>query len=159
MQMYHFVTEWLFDFPIKAVWQELGDFRSFPEWWSDWKKLELRGDESEPQVGSIFDCEVKGSLPYTLRYSLEIMVSNPPYLNEHLASGGLVGSGKWVLTEQDGGTQVEHYWHVGTSNPVLNAFGTIPYVRKMMEKNHTEVMERGYQGLKARLEKKTTKRK
>jgi uncharacterized protein YndB with AHSA1/START domain len=154
MQMYHFVTEWTLNFPIDDVWQELGDFKSLPEWWLDWKKLELRGDDTEPRVGSIFDCEVRGSLPYSLRYSLEITCLDPPRLNEHKASGDLVGDGKWVLMESDNGTMVQHHWHVGTSYAIFNLLARFQFIRDLMEKNHAEVMARGYQGLNARLEQK-----
>lgn len=152
MQMYDFVTEWEFAAPIEAVWQELADFRAFPRWWPDWRKLELRDGESEPGVGSVFDCEVRGSLPYSLRYSLEITRQDPPFLNEHASTGDLVGHGKWVLRENEKGTVVQHHWHVGTSNPFLNALSYLPFVKSMMAQNHSEVMARGYQGLKARLE-------
>jgi len=94
MQMYHFVTEWSLPFPIEQVWNTLGDFQSWPAWWPDWKVLKVRGGAAEMQVGAIFDCAVRGSLPYTLRFTMEITRLEQPRLNEHTASGDLAGTGK-----------------------------------------------------------------
>ena len=150
MVKYELVTEWFFETPIEQVWQEIGDWQSWPSWWPDWKKLDQRG-EGEIGEGTVMDCAVKGSLPYTLRFQLEITNLDAPRLNEHDSSGDLVGSGRWTLLERDGGTAVTHYWHVGTTNPVLNFFGRFPFAKKMMEKNHADMMARGYNGIKSRL--------
>ena len=152
MQTYRFLTEWFFNSVIEDVWQELEDFQSFPEWWTDWKKLELRGKDSKVKVGSIFDCVVKGSLPYSFHYTLEITEADPPYFSAHRASGGLVGSGKWILSQQGEGTKVEHHWNVSTANPVLNTIAKVPLIKKLMQKNHDDMMDRGYKSLKTRLE-------
>lgn len=97
--MYHFVTDWQFDAPVAAVWEVLGDLESFPVWWPNWKRLERRGS-GPVGVGTVFDCEVRGSLPYSLRYALEIAELEAPYLNVHRSTGDLVGEGPWVLTER-----------------------------------------------------------
>jgi len=41
---------------------------------------------------------------------------------------------------------------VGTTNPLLNLFAGFAFVKRMMEKNHDGIMDRGCQGLKAVLE-------
>lgn len=151
MQMYHFLTTWQFDAPVAAVWDVLGDFETFPMWWSNWKRLELRDPGQPIGVGSIFDCEVRGSLPYSLRYTLEIVELDPPYLNVHRSSGDLVGEGRWVLAEQHDGAHVEHHWDVGTTNALFNTLAAIPLVRRMLSDNHTLVMDNGYRGLVSQL--------
>lgn len=150
--MYHFVTEWSFHAPIEKIWKEIEDWESWPTWWQDWRKNAIRGPESMAQLGSVVDCALRGSLPYTLRFSVEITALEPPNLSEYDSSGDLAGSGKWVLEAQNDGTVVTCYWDVGTTNPVFNLLGKLPFVRAMMEKNHNEVMARGDHGLEARLE-------
>lgn len=155
MQMYHFVTDWYFPFGLEQVWEELTDFNSWPAWWPDWRKLALRGNPGGvQQVGSIFDCAVRGQLPYTLRFTLEPTRIEPPTLHEHNAAGGLVGTGKWLLMQEGSSCHVQHHWNVGTSNPLLNSFARLGFARGLMEENHNGIMSRGYEGLKARLEQK-----
>ena len=151
MHMYHFVTEWFFDAPVEEVWEVLSDFQSLPQWWPDYKKLEPQDPHRTAEVGAVYDVVVKGSLPYSLRFSLEITKLDPPFLNEHRAAGGLVGTGKWTLVPRDGGTEVKHFWDVGTTNPLLNFFARFSFAERMLAENHTAVMARGYEGLKARL--------
>ncbi|NEO86564.1 MAG: hypothetical protein F6J87_20245 [Spirulina sp. SIO3F2] len=154
MADYQFLTEWFFESPIHDVWSELEDFNAFPKWWKNWQRFELQGDDTNVGVGSRFDCAVRGALPYTIRYTLELTKLEPPYLNQHQASNGLVGVGKWLLKEQDGGTKVEHHWQVRTENPILNAIAQLPWIKKLMYNNHEGIMERGYHGMKVRLAQK-----
>ena len=157
MEMYHFVTEWFFEAPIEAVWQEIRDVETWPTWWIDWKKAVVRNRtaaEAGDGVGVIIDCEVRGALPYSLHFSTKTTVLEPPYLSEYTSSGDLIGGGKWELKEAEGGTAVTYHWHVGMSNPIFNFFGKLPFTKNMMGKNHNEVMDRGYNGIKARLNQK-----
>ena len=153
MEMYHFVTKWFFNAPIEKVWKEIEDVESWPTWWQDWRKTAIRGPESKAQLGSVVDCAVRGSLPYTLRFSMEITSLEPPTLSECESSGDLAGSGKWVLEAQNDGTAVTYYWDVGTTNPIFNILGKLSFVRAMMEKNHNEVMASGHHGLESWLER------
>ena len=155
MEMYHFVTEWFFEAPVEAVWAEIRDVETWPSWWQDWKKVTPRpqdGVERRDGVGAILDCEVKGALPYTLRFATTVTVLEPPHLSEYTSSGDLVGGGKWELKGVEGGTAVTYHWHVGMSNAIFDFLGKLPFTKKMMAKNHDEVMERGYNGIKARVE-------
>jgi hypothetical protein len=147
------VTEWFFDAPVERVWLEVCDsqgWTTWPEWWSDWKEMKLRGS-GEIGVGSIIDCEARAGLPYTLRYQLELEKIEAPHFTEFTVSGDLEGRGRWTLKEQDGGTAITYYWKVGTTNPILNFFGRFPFAKSMMEKNHDEMMARGFDGIKERL--------
>ncbi len=152
MEMYQFVTKWFFQVPVERVWEEAANMEAYPTWSQDLKKAKIRGSESRLQLGSVVDCEVKGALPYTLRFTIEVTAFQPPNLIEMRSSGDLVGTGKWVLESQDGGTMATFYWDVGTTNPILNLLGKLPFVRALLEKNHDDVMARGYKVVKSRLE-------
>jgi hypothetical protein len=154
MEIYHFVTNWYFTATVERVWEELADAKSWPSWWSCWRKVKFHGSESKMQLGTIAYNEVKGQLPYSLRFNNEVTLVQEPYLMENNSSGDLVGKGKTVLEQQDDGTVVTIYWDVATSNPVFNLLGKLPFVRAMIEKNHDYVMEDGFRGLKQRLEQR-----
>ena len=152
MEMYHFVTRWFFRAPVEKVWEEAASMEAYPEWWQSLKKARMRGPGSRLQLGSIVDCEVRGALPYELRFTAEVTAFQPPRLMEIRSSGDLVGSGKWVLETQDEGTMSTFYWDVGTTNAVLNLLGKLPFVRAMLERNHNDVMAKGYEVVKSRVE-------
>lgn len=154
MQMYHFVTNWFFDAPIERVWDEIVDVPSWPRWWPSYRKATPLSPDAALQVGSRADNEVRGKLPYSLRFTTEVTELEPPYRLALKSSGGLVGTGRFILEERDGGTAVTYYWDVGTANPALNLLARLPFVRAMMEENHDYVMDEGYAGLKQRLGKK-----
>ena len=152
MEMYHFVTKWFFTVPFERVWEETANIEAYPTWWKNLKKAKLRGPESKLQLGSIADCEVKGALPFSLRFTVEVTAFEPLHLVEIKSTGDLVGTGKWVLETKDNGTQSLFYWDVGTTNPILNILARIPFVKPILEKSHNDVMEKGYEIVKSRVE-------
>lgn len=152
MEMYHFVTKWFFTVPVERVWEETANIEAYPTWWKNLKKAKLRGPESKLQLGSIADCEVKGALPFSLRFTVEVTAFEPLHLVEIKSTGDLVGTGKWVLETKDNGTQSLFYWDVGTTNPILNILARIPFVKPILEKSHKDVMEKGYEIVKSRVE-------
>jgi hypothetical protein len=152
MEMYHFVTKWFFNAPIERLWKEIEDVESWPTWSKDFKRAVIRGPEPKVQVGSVIDCEVRGDLPYTLRMLLTITALKPPGLMEFTSTGDLAGGGKWVLEPRDAGTAVTEHWDVGMTNPIFDLVSRLPFVKAMMEKNHNDVMDRAYRGLKSRVE-------
>lgn len=154
MVEYHLVTNWHFKAPIESVWEELIDVKSWPSWWSCWRKADFHDPVSVAQLGTIVDNEVRGKLPYSLRFSNEITNLQPPHLMEVKSSGDLEGAGKTVLERRDDGTAVTIYWDIETANPVFNLLGKLSFVRDMIEQNHEYVMDDGYRSLKQRLEQK-----
>ncbi len=152
MEMYHFVTRWFFRVPVERVWEVTANIEDYPAWWKNLKRAKIRGPDSKLQVGSIADCEVRGTLPFSLRFTAEVTTFDPPHLVEIKSTGDLVGTGKWVLEAQDSGTLSVFYWDVGTANPVLNMLARIPFVKRILEKNHDRVMARGHQVVKSRIE-------
>jgi uncharacterized protein YndB with AHSA1/START domain len=152
MEMYHFVTKWSFRAPIERVWDETADIEAYPRWWQNLKKAKIRGPESRLQLGSVVDCEVKGALPFSLRFTAEVTEFEPPRRAVITSTGDLVGTGRWTLDPTDDGTLSTFYWDVGTTSAVLNLFARIPFVRPFLEKSHNDVMARGYEIVRARLE-------
>jgi hypothetical protein len=148
MQMYHFVSKWVFNAPIEKLWSAIIDLNAWPRWSKGFKCVMIRGQEPLAQFGTIADCAVKGSLPYTLRFTLKVSVFQPPKLLEVTSMGDLVGNGTLMLAPRDKGTAVTYNWDVGTTNPILNLAGKLPFVRKLLEKNHDEVMENAFLSLK-----------
>ena len=152
MEMYHFVTRWFFRASIERVWEEASNVEAYPDWWKYLRRAKMRGDRHGLRLGSVVDCEVRGTLPYSLRFTAKVTAFDPPRLMEIESTGDLVGTGKWVLEPGEGGTESTFYWDVGTTNPVLNLLARVPFVKKMLVKNHDDVMSAGYEVVKSRIE-------
>jgi polyketide cyclase/dehydrase/lipid transport protein len=147
---YHFVTDWRFHAPLKRVWSVVLDIERYPGWWKNFRRVAItRGDGKS--VGSIIECEVRGSLPYSLRYALEVVEANE---DRHIllrSTGDLVGTGRWAFSETEPGiSKVAYYWDVATTNPILNLLA--PLARGALARNHEHVMANGYASLRPHVE-------
>ena len=151
MEKYYFVTHWFFLSPIERVWEEITDLKSWPLWWNEFKKTTIRGDETILQSGSYVDCEVRGGLPYTLRFSLDVASFQPPNLIHFIVLGELKGDYRWVFEPHLSGTGVTAYWDCGTPKPIMNFSAKLPFVKSILERNHEDLMSNGYRALKSRL--------
>lgn len=151
MTVYSFVTKWHFDAPVEKVWDELTDALSWPSWWSSYRKVAYRGTITRLTPGAVSDNEVRGQLPYSLRFTTVITTVDPYKGYELESSGDLAGKGKFVLQPKDGGTDVTYFWDVSTTHPVLNLFSKLSFVKTLMAQNHDYVMNQGYEGLTKRL--------
>jgi hypothetical protein len=138
---YHFKTRWTFDATADEVWSVVSNICGYPDIWSDFKRVKVRVGDGR-SVGSIIDAETRGSLPYSLRYTMEVLEAREP---EHIllrSNGDLVGTGRWALSsEGEHRTGVVYYWDVATTKRILNLVA--PLAKPFLARNHDQVMERG----------------
>jgi hypothetical protein len=147
---YHFKTEWQFRAPLERVWTVVLDIENYPPWWKNFRRVRLiRGDGKS--VGSVIACEVRGSLPYSLTYQLEVLEATRLTHILLRSAGDLVGTGRWEFSEPAPGTsQAVYYWDVSTTNPILNLVA--PLARRALARNHERVMANGYAALRPYVE-------
>lgn len=150
--IYNFYTENILNAPIEKVWSILEDAKNWPNWAKGFKKIEILGPELKIQKESILNCEVKGSLPYSLRFKLEVTSTDSPKSMEYNADGHLKGTGRWVLEETDEGTVIKYWWDVGMTNPFFNLISKIGFIKRAMERNHNRVMEQANVNLQKKLD-------
>lgn len=147
---YHFRTEWRFKAPVQRAWAVVLDIRSYPAWWKNFRRISImRGDGKS--VGSVISCEVRGSLPYSLTYALEVLEA-VEYRHILLRStGDLVGTGRWEFAQVDPAiSSAVYFWDVATTNPILNLIA--PLAKGALARNHEHVMANGYAALRAHVE-------
>jgi Polyketide cyclase / dehydrase and lipid transport len=144
------VTEWRFKAPLQKVWSVVLDIERYPELWKNFRRVQItRGDGKS--VGSVFVCEVRGALPYSLTYALEVLEAEE-YRHMLLRStGDLVGSGRWEFTVAEPGTvRAVYFWDVATTNPILNLAAKL--AKGALARNHDQVMANGYAALRPHVE-------
>ena len=149
-EQYHFVTAWRFNASVSRVWSVVLDIERYPGWWQNFRRVRItRGDGKS--VGSLIECEVRGSLPYSLKYFLEVLEAEQ---NRHIllrSSGDLLGTGRWAFAQADEGvTTAQYFWDVATTNRILNLVA--PLARSALARNHERVMATGYAALRPKIE-------
>ena len=147
---YHFVTDWRFTAPLQKVWSVVLDIERYPEWWKNFRRVQImRGDGKS--VGSVIACEVRGSLPYSLNYALEVREAEE---YRHLllrSTGDLVGTGRWEFLDAEPGiVKALYFWDVATTNPILNLVARL--AKGALARNHERVMANGYAALRPHVE-------
>jgi hypothetical protein len=150
---YNFKSSADFKTSLEAVWHEIIDVLSYPLWWPNMKMARILGGESRLQHGSEIYYEIKGFLPYTLKYTVEVIAIQPHSSITLHSSGDLIGYGKLLVEKMDNRVNVTFYWHVSLGNMLLDWLGLIPPIKKLLEKNHDHVMKTAMNALKRRLEK------
>jgi len=149
-ETYHFVTDWRFRAPLQKVWSVVLDIERYPGWWKNFRRVTItRGDGKS--VGSVIECEVRGSLPYSLKYALEVKEADQYRHILLLSTGDLVGTGRWEFSDAEPSViKAVYYWDVATTNPILNLVA--PLAKGALARNHERVMANGYAALRPHVE-------
>ena len=126
------------------------DIERYPGWWKNFRRVQIRRGDGK-SVGSVIACEVRGSLPYSLNYAVEVTEAEE-YRHILLRStGDLVGTGRWAFSEAESGvTKALYFWDVATTNPILNLI--VPLAKGALARNHEHVMANGYVALRPHVE-------
>jgi hypothetical protein len=144
------VTDWRFKAPLQKAWSVVLDLQHYPEWWKNFRRVQItRGDGRA--VGSVIACEVRGGLPYSLHYALEVLEVEEDRHMLLRSTGDLVGTGRWEFSEPEPGiVKAVYFWDVATTNPILNLVA--PLAKRALARNHDQVMANGYAALRPRVE-------
>lgn len=142
---YHFVTEWQFSYPIEQVFKLIDNGGDFPRWWPEvYLTAQVETTGRADRIGDKIHFYTKGWLPYTLRWTAELVRIQPPNYLEIKASGDLVGRGIWTLQPHgNNGTYVRFDWHIVAEKPLLRYFSFI--AKPIFSGNHRWAMARGFE--------------
>ena len=147
---YQFKTEWEFNADVARAWSVVLDLQQYPAWWQNFRRVRLLQGDGQ-SVGSRLECIVRGWLPCSLRYTLEVMTIERHRSISLRSSGDLVGTGRWEFAEMASrACRATYFWDVTTTNPLLNLVA--PLIRPILTRNHEQVMANGYEALRPRVE-------
>jgi hypothetical protein len=128
--------------PVEAVAETVLDLERYPEWWPQVRAVAKLG----PDTARVL---CRSTLPYTLDLVLDAVSRGLPTV-EVAVGGDLVGSVRWTLAPQDGGTRMDYAQEVR----VGGALAAASYVaRPLLAWNHHRMMLGCERGLRARLER------
>ena len=148
-QRFDLVTHWHLAAPLEPVWVSLVQTEEWPGWWRAVKRVRLVDPGGPDGVGAVREFTWGTALPYTITFKMTATKVEPMTLLEGEARGELDGTGRWTLTEEDGGTHVRYDWQVELTKPWQRALA--PVLRPVFAWNHNVVMGWGEEGIRKRL--------
>jgi len=143
---YHFVTHWRIRGPIGLVYSILKEGKNYSKWWGSAYKSTKEVAKNSVEV------LVRAKLPYTLRFTTELLSENKPHGFVLKASGELVGTGRWALRESGEITEVIFYWDVWAEKKIIRWFSFL--LKPLFVWNHDWVMKEGEKGLQKEVDQK-----
>ena len=142
---YHFVTHWRVRGPIQKVYEILRDGPGYFRWW---RPAYVRSEEVGPKkVESL----VRAKLPYTLRFTTEVVRERPPDEFEIRATGELSGTGLWKLRQSGETTEIDFFWDVRAEKALVRWLS--PVFKPLFRWNHDWVMKMGERGLQEQVDR------
>jgi hypothetical protein len=150
MAEYRLTTVWRIDAPLRDVWDAIYDSISWPQWWKNVEQVrEMRAGAADG-LGAVHRYVWKGMLPYRVIVDVRVTRVEPLVALEGVASGALVGAGRWHFAAHGEHTVVRYDWHVRTTKAWMNAIA--PIARLAFRWNHDWIMREGGVALARRLD-------
>jgi uncharacterized protein YndB with AHSA1/START domain len=137
---YDFVTEYILQGDRQAIWHALTDFEHTTQWWKGLKRLDIvRPTANSDGMGVIYRNYVRAPLGYTFDYVCEVVGVDPLRRLDLLASGELVGRGRFLLADgADGNLRLTFHWIVETPKAWMTLLS--PIARPVFTRNHHRLM-------------------
>ena len=117
--------------------------------WRHVRALELVADGDGSGRGRRYRTTVRAAAPYSLTWEMEVVRCEPDVV-AWTATGDLVGTGRWELTERDGVTQIRSTWTVRPTPRWIVLLW--PLARWWFVRNHDLLMRRGARHLATHLD-------
>ena len=153
---YHFVTHWRIQDDIAQVYEVLHDPLNYPDWW---KGPHLQATELKPGneegLNRIVGFEMRGWLPYTLRWRLRCTEVRKPYGFASESSGDFVGHGVWTFKQDGLFVDIIFDWRIRAEKPFLRYFSFL--LKPIFIANHNWVMKKWEESLKLELVRRRDK--
>ncbi len=148
--VYHFVSRWRVQAACGEVADILGDPLALPRWWPS---VYLAVEETRPPdvhgLGRRAALVTKGWLPYTLRWSFEVVEWRYPNGFSIQAEGDFDGRGVWTFTQDGDWVDIVYDWRITVEKPLLRRLSFL--LKPIFEANHRWAMARGEESLRLEL--------
>lgn len=151
METYHFRSDWPVEVSAERAWEAIVEAERWPGWGRGFRRVTVRGPGRRLEAGAVADAEVRGVLPYSLRFSFRVERFEPPRLLAVRSWGDIVGTGSSEIEPVGGGVNVIFRWDVGLTNRLLDALGRLSLTKRLLAWNHHLVMADAYRGFRAQV--------
>ncbi len=136
---FRFDRTWVFGVAPDAFWTAISEPGQFPRWWPWLRELSLSGDGLAP--GGRAACEIRAPIPYSLRFTVEVVEHVPERLLDTMVTGDLRGPARLEAGPHRDGTAVRLAWEMEVRRPLLRMAARVG--RPVMEWGHDWVVGNG----------------
>lgn len=147
---YHFITHWRIKSSTAEVYEILSDPLRYSEWW---RGVYLRTNEleagDEDGINQIINLEMRGWLPYTLRWQLKSTELRKPHGFTAESSGDFIGRGIWTFGQDGPWADIAFDWKIRAEKAFLRHFSWL--LKPLFIANHNWVMNKWEESLKLEL--------
>ncbi|WP_152605532.1 SRPBCC family protein [Cellulomonas carbonis] len=144
---YRFRSSWHVTAPPPEVWRAVVAVEDWPRWWPAVSSTRVVDPGAPDGTERVVEYGLRAPLGYRLavRTRTVDVVPGRSVLVEVL--GHLDGRGRWTLTGEPGGTEVDQLWEVDTTRPWMRALA--PFAAPAFRWSHDRAARRGGEGLEA----------
>ena len=128
----------------------LNEVSGVTDWWMPYMKFKLRGDTPIDHEGAVYEATISPTSRMNVKFSAKMTKIVEGKLIEEEVSGCFIGTASWTFEPVDGKTKAQHRFNARTNGVVYSIFA--PFVN--YEKNHRDIMEKGFKELNNYLSKK-----
>lgn len=139
-------THWRIPGNISDAYEILTRPLDYPKWWGlkDFTAIEISGAGAD-SLGQTVQFEMKGWLPYRLRWQLRAIEAEKPHHIAGVSKGDFEGLGVWSLKQDNGWADITFNWGVTVQHPFLRRWAML--LRPLFLWNHHWVMNKSKQGM------------
>lgn len=130
------------------LWEQIGSFGRFEEWWPWLTDLTVEGDGLSD--GSVLSGTVNPPLPYRMRLQVVLDRCVAPRVIDATVHGDLRGDAHLRFSPDGTGTRVEAVWTVEMRQPAMRLASRIG--RPLLQWGHDRVVETTVSGFRRRIE-------
>jgi len=145
-------TECTFAAPVSVLWDKLVNVVAYPQWWPSVSRVVLHGEDRYLKQNSKATFYIRGFLPYTLTFSVQVTAAVSCSSLEVVVSGGLAGTGSLILKETAEKTLVSFHWNVDLTTPLLHSLSSVPLVHAIFSANHRYATKKAIRKIKLEVE-------
>ena len=150
---YAFRSVWRGTGTTDEVRDVLADGPSLPRWWpAVYLSVDTLKEGEESGLGAEVTMFTKGWLPYTLRWTLRVTEPITDTGYALIATGDLIGTGRWTFTQDGPEVVITYDWRVSASKPLLRWLTWL--LRPVFAANHRWAMARGEESLRLELRRR-----
>jgi uncharacterized protein YndB with AHSA1/START domain len=136
--------------PMEVYKALLDEIAGVTNWWMPYMQYKLRGDIPINHEGAIYDATISPTSRMNAKFSAKLTKIVEGKLIEEDVSGCFIGTASWTFEPTDGKTKAQSRLNVRTNGLIYSIFA--PFVS--YEKNHRDIMEKGFKALNDYLSKK-----
>lgn len=147
--MFSLVSAWRIEATAAQVWSVMSDVESWPAWWPGIARAQVIRPGDDGGAGQRVHLSVRSPWGYGLRFTVETLLTRPPYLATARVVGDLSGTGRWRIWSSEGFALARIDWNVNVQRPWL-ALAARPLARPLVWA-HGRVMASGERALSERV--------